>query len=387
LSSLGVTTHLIECTDHLGGWRTESTDTPWLRDLIAGVETDPRITVHRSTTLNSCEKRPGHLHLTLVGPQGESELSVGTLVVATGAHEHRPSIYGLDESAVARTLREFQTLVPHWKAGHTSPEIPQSILMLQCAGTRDATHCYCSKTCCSDALRNALALKQFAPETSITVFYRDMMTTGLEEALYEQARREGIQFVRYTLESPPRQEGAALTVFDDVLRESITLQADLLVLSTGIIPNPGAADLARLLGVPLDKDGFFKPMNVKSQMMDLSYPGLYLAGSAGGSATFEETIVQGMSAGLRAALFLQRKLHPPLAAAQVNERICSGCGLCVQACPVGARRLREGQAVAEVDPWLCLGCGTCVAVCPNGASSQALYETRGVLSMLEAALG
>lgn len=387
LSSLGVETHLIERADHLGGWRANLPNGAWLHELIASVEADPRITVHRSTVLSAFEQHPGQLRLTLAGPDGEQAITAGALVVATGAQEHRPAVYGLGDQASVMTLRDFCAAVSCWEAGQTQASIPQSVVMLQCAGTRDAAHSYCSRTCCVEALRGALALKQLAPSTDITILYRDIVTPGLDEALYEDARRQGIQFVRYTPDSPPLQEGTSLAVFDDVLREQVTLPADLLVLSGGIIPSPQTAGLAALLGVPLDDDGFFKPVNVKSQMMDLRYPGLFLAGLAGGPAALDETIAQGMGAALRAALFLRRKLAPLPAAATVNERICSGCGLCVQACPVGARHIDEVRAVAEVDPQLCLGCGTCVAVCPNGASSQALYETRGVLSMLDAALG
>jgi heterodisulfide reductase subunit A len=94
-----------------------------------------------------------------------------------------------------------------------------------------------------------------------------------------------------------------------------------------------------------------------------------------------------MAAGLRAALYLGRTHRTPNTPARVNERICSGCGLCVQVCPMEARRLDEERHVAIVDALLCAGCGTCVAACPNGASDQALVEARGVLAALDAAMG
>jgi heterodisulfide reductase subunit A len=120
--------------------------------------------------------------------------------------------------------------------------------------------------------------------------------------------------------------------------------------------------------------------------MDLTRPGMFLAGLAGGPASLEEVIEQGMAAGLRAALYLSRPLKTATAPARVNERICSACGLCVSVCPVQARRIDPERGLAVVDAWLCAGCGTCVAACPNGASDQALYESRGILAALDAAL-
>ena len=212
------------------------------------------------------------------------------------------------------------------------------------------------------------------------------MTPGFSEDLYYEARRQGVLFLRHTPEDLPRINNGSVSVYDDVLGERVELQADLLVLSNGIVPDPETAALAATLGVPVNEDGFFKPVNIKAQLMDLNYPGWYLAGLAGGPATLEETIEQGMGAGLRAALFLRRGIRTPTSVATVNERICSGCGLCVEVCPVKARHLDDDLGIAQVDPWLCVGCGTCAAVCPNGASGQALYEARGVLNALDAAL-
>jgi heterodisulfide reductase subunit A len=214
-----------------------------------------------------------------------------------------------------------------------------------------------------------------------------MVTPGFSEEHYQQARDMGVFFLRHTLAQPPEIDGKSVKVVDDVLGEELTFQPDLLVLSAGIVPNESYRLLADAMRLDLDEDGFFMPLHIKAQPMDLKRPGMYLAGSAGGPATLEETIEQGMGAALRAALFLRRGIKTPLTIASVDERICAGCGLCVEACPTGAREVDQDLGIAEVDPWLCLGCGVCVAVCPNGASSQAMHEARGVLRALDVALG
>jgi heterodisulfide reductase subunit A len=382
LSGLGLATHLVERHDRLAGeWHDELPG--WLSELVARVEADPLVTVHLRSSISAFQRRPGHLITTLSTPEGEQSIVHGALVIATGAAHYEPAAFGRDGGEVI-LQSDLSHRISRWKLeGGT----PSSIVMIQCAGTRDAIHPYCSKTCCVDALRNAVAIKQIAPQSRVTVVFRDIVTPGFSEELYSEARRHGVLFLRYTLNEPPRIEGQQVVVHDDVLGEDVVLDADLLVLSSGIVPRPDTPELAQMLGVPLDEDGFFKPINVKSQTMDLPYPGLYLAGLAGGPATLEETIEQGAGAGLRAALFLKRGIQSPVMLATVDERICSGCGLCVEVCPVDARTLDIERAVAQVDPLLCVGCGTCAAVCPNGAAGQAMYEARGILNALDAALG
>lgn len=380
LAQQGFPVALVEQSGRLGGWLAQGEPPAYLADWVAEVEADPDITVYLDSRLKTLDGRPGHLSGVLSTPQGEVDVTFGALVVATGAQEHRPDGYG----SQAVTQHELSGLIAGWEK---SKEAPASVVMIQCAGTRNAERPYCSKTCCVDAIRNALAIKRIASLTRVAILFRDIVTPGFSEDLYTEARRQGVLFVRYTQESPPRVDGHKVHVVDDVLREEITLDADLLVLSSGIAPNSDAPILADVLGVELDADGFFKPMSVKSQLMDLNYPGLYLAGLAGGPASPEEAIEQGMAAGLRAALFLRRGLKTPATIAVVDEQICSGCGLCLPACPTDARHLDPEKGVAVVDPWLCTGCGACAAACPNGAAGQALYEARGVLNAVDAALG
>ena len=90
---------------------------------------------------------------------------------------------------------------------------------------------------------------------------------------------------------------------------------------------------------------------------------------------------------MRAALFLKRGLKTPVTVASVQEWMCAGCGMCIDVCPTNARHIDVDEGVAKVDVWRCMGCGVCAAACPNGASSIALYEARGVLNAIDAALG
>jgi heterodisulfide reductase subunit A len=388
LADFGYETHVVDAADQAGGWlaRGAGPEADWAKALAEEVADNEHVQLHCSGELTSLHGQAGSYHATLSGPEGPSELTIGALVVATGAQPGSlvPPVAG----ATAEVIRqdELEARLADWKDRGPDPAAaPRSVVMLQCSGTRDESRPYCSRTCCTQALRNALEMRTLFPQVGITVVYRDIVTPGLAEEWYRRARQAGVHFVRRSTAEPVIQ-GGVVRVDDVVLGRGVLLPTDLVVQSTGIVPAASTHALAGRLGVRTGSTGFFDPVNIKSQGMDLPRPGMFLAGLAGGPASLEETIEQGVAAGLRAALYLGRAMRTSVSQARVNERICSGCGLCVEVCPMDARHLDPEKAIAMVDPWLCAGCGTCVAACPNGASDQAVYEARGVLAALDAAI-
>ena len=261
--------------------------------------------------------------------------------------------------------------------------------MIQCVGSRDEAHPYCSRVCCAHALKNALALKFIDPGIEISILFRDVRTPGTQELYYRQARQLGVRILRY--EPPVRPVVVAdgdrlrITVHDTLYDETVTLEADLLVLSTGIAPRDNR-HLAETLGVPLDGDGFFAEAHPKLRPTDLARPGLFVCGLAYGPRFIVETMAQARAAALRAALTVARPGESRQDVATVEADLCSFCGLCVTNCPYGARVLDEEERHARVLDHLCQGCGVCVVVCPNGASRQPAFEPVGALALVEAAL-
>jgi heterodisulfide reductase subunit A len=200
-----------------------------------------------------------------------------------------------------------------------------------------------------------------------------------------------VRFLRYEPPEKPlvtaEEDRLSITVHDTLYDETVSLEADLLVLSAGVVP-PRANNerLARLLGVSQDEDGFLSEAHPKLRPTDLPQPGLYLCGLAYGPRTIQESIAQARAAAIRAALVVARPAEPRDDVATVVPRLCSYCGLCVTHCPYGARILDEQERHARVLDHLCQGCGVCVAVCPNGASRQPALEPVGMLAMVDAAL-
>jgi heterodisulfide reductase subunit A len=320
-----------------------------------------------------------------------SELEHGIIVVATGAQENHPEVFGLGHLDKVVTQRQLEEVMEEQFPAGSPAGAAQSVVMIQCAGSRDDDHPYCSRICCSQAIKNALELKRRNPATEIAVLYRDIRTYGFRERYYREARQAGVVFLQYDQEEPPavKQQDGHLQVSLAVQPEgkTIQLQPDLVVLSTGIEPEPGNATLSRLLKLPLNAEGFFLEAHVKLRPVDFAADGIFLCGLAHSPRAIDETVAQAQAAAVRAVTLLAKKeLTATPIIAQVNPRLCSACGLCVEICPYNARKLEPGMKYAEVVDVLCQGCGACIVACPNKASQQRGFEFLQVSSMIDAAL-
>jgi heterodisulfide reductase subunit A len=336
--------------------------------------------------VTTVEGRTGAFRSTIHDGAGEMVLEHGAVIVATGAEGAVPSeyLYGEDERVVTRTDLEKRIAEGEDFGGRT-------IVMIQCVGSRDEERPYCSRVCCRGSMENALRIKKKSPDAQVFVIYRDIMTYGLNEALYDEARDMGVIFVRYDLEEKPgvRAEGDGLkvNVRDPILDRTISIDTDLLVLSRAIIPQEGNRELAGILDAPLNRDGFFLEAHSRLRPVDLKTPGMFLCGLAHSPRTVSESLVQARAAAGRALTILSKEeLRPEGSTARVKTRNCAGCRLCIDACPYGAIDFDEDEKVAVVSEIMCQGCGVCSAVCPGGVSQQSDFTTKQMLAMIDAGL-
>jgi heterodisulfide reductase subunit A-like polyferredoxin len=358
-----------------------------LEQTITRLSQNPRITVLTESEVVDVTGYVGQ-YTTLVRDRdgNNQELTHGVVVIATGGQEIQPNQYGYSEFDGVITQREFES-----ELVNPSRNFPEQVVMIQCVGSRNDDHPYCSRICCTQAIKNALEIKKNHPETGVTILYRDIRSYGFRERLYHQARQEGVIFLQFDPENPPdvRQVEGSLQVKVNVQPEGevFVLPAGLVVLSAGIQPEPGNEVLSRLLKLPLTSEGFFLEAHVKLRPVDFAADGIYLCGLAHSPRCIDETIAQAQAAAIRAvALLAKDELTATPIIATVNPRLCSACGLCVEICPFGARRLEPGASYAEVIAVLCQGCGACVVACPNKASQQKGFEFSQVASMIDAAL-
>ena len=368
-----------------------------LSSLIEQVEANELVKVYLNTELRELRGNKGDFLTTLTLPDGSDEvLEHGAIIVATGAQPATTTEYLYGQHDRVLTQKELEAQISNTQ--YPIPNI-QTVVMIQCVDSRDENRPYCSRVCCSHAIKNALKLKELNPETSVFVLYREIRTYGFHELYYREARDKGVVFIRYELCPEPVEglpdkprveaagEGLRVSLREPILGQEITLDADLLVLSTGIAPHDNRA-LSEVLGVPLDEDGFFQEAHPKMRPLDFLREGVFLCGLAHSPRFIDETICQAKGAAVRAAALLSLpRLESKDTLVQVNPRLCSFCGLCVEACPYEARYLDYDERVAKVIEVLCKGCGVCAMVCPNKATAQVAFEPKQMLMAVDALMG
>ncbi|HID63417.1 MAG TPA: CoB--CoM heterodisulfide reductase iron-sulfur subunit A family protein, partial [Anaerolineae bacterium] len=402
LAGQGIAVDLVERESELGGqlrhirylFDPEADPQALLESMIAQVGNNDLISVHRQAEVKRLEGSKGSYRSVVKLADGEEvELEHGAVIVATGGQEARPQeyLYGQDPRVITQRELEKRLADGQWRI--TNPpraRTPSSAVMIQCVGSREPERPYCSRICCTQAVKNALKIKEQSPETDVYILYREVRTYGFREQYYQQARDRGVAFIRYELPDKPRvsADGDRLQVrvTDPILKEELALDADLVVLSVGIAPNDNRA-LAEVLEVPLNEDGFFQEDHPKMRPLDFTRAGIFLCGLAHSPRFLDETIAQASGAAMRAAALLApAEFTDKPEVVTVNERLCSFCGLCVSACPYGARIMDYENRVAQVIEVLCQGCGNCAMVCPNKATQQKAFEPRQLMAMIDAAM-
>ncbi len=326
---------------------------------------------------------------------GLTEIEHGAAVIATGAEEYKPTeyLYGQHDGVV--TQLELEGKIAD---GDERTLQAESLAMIQCVGCRNEDRNYCSRICCSQAVKNSLRLKELNPQIDIYVLFRDMRTYGFKEDYYREASGKGVTFIRYTPEDPPQVEAVQeqgrdllrVTVTDPILGTALEIDADTLALAAAVVPSEGNRLIAQQFQVSLGPDDWFKEAHVKLRPVDFATDGVFLCGTAHYPKHLSETINQAFGAAGRVAnLLSQDTVVASGSVCEVAEKRCFGCGACKSVCSYGAIQLRETRQgmKAEVNPVLCKGDGLCNAVCPANAISLKHYTDEELIAEIDAAVG
>ena len=231
----------------------------------------------------------------------EQELSVGAIIVATGfdvfdAREKGSLGYGIYPNVVTGLDLERTFSREGYLRPTVSNKESQNIAFIQCIGSRDQGHGYCSHVCCKYAMKLAGLIKYQSPDTRVTIFYIDLQTAGKGFAQFHEEYKGSIRFIRgVPVEILQDASGELEVKFEDVCQGKVCRDTfDLVVLSVGISPRKDSWDLARILGINLADDGFFDiadPLNSNETNVD----GILLAGTCQGPRDIPDSIAHGIA--------------------------------------------------------------------------------------------
>ena len=321
----------------------------------------------------------------LVGPDMvQRKIEHGVVIMATGAHEHRPKEYLYGDDPRVMTQLELAA-----KMQKGELEAPKQVVMIQCIGSRNDENPNCSRVCCQTAVKNALHIKEDYPDAQVFVLYRDIRTYGLLEDYYTEARRQGVFFFRFDPEDPPVAEagkdGVEVTFTDHVLNRKLNVSTDLLVLSAGVEAED-TEELSSIVKLARTPEGYFMEAHVKLRPVDMATEGIFVCGTAHSPKLISESIAQAYAAASRAVTFLsQSQLTLSAVTAQVEAEKCASCLICVRSCPYDVPKI-NADGVSEIDEALCHGCGICTAECPAKAIQLNWYEDDQIICKVDALL-
>jgi len=394
LAEQGFDAYLIEKEKELGGnlrkihYTVDGQDPKrFLEDLLKQVQEHPRIKLYTESEIEELSGYVGKFKTRIRTNGKEEEISHGVVILATGAHEYQPTEYGYGSNDRILTQRSFEEKLAQ---GDNGVKTARNVVMIQCVGSRDEKHPYCSRICCTEAIKNGLKLKEMNPEVNIYVLYRDIRTYGFNELYYKEAREKGVVFIRYEVDGKPEvnvENGQiGVRVFDEILNRYLKINPDYLILSAGVHPRSDCEDLAKKLKLPLNADKFFLEAHMKLRPLDFSNEGFFLAGLAHAPKFINECITQARGAAARAVTIIsEKKRNVGGMVSVVDKEHCAACLTCVRECPFNVPVITE-EGVAYIEAAACQGCGICASACPRKAIELQHYKDGQILAKCETIL-
>jgi heterodisulfide reductase subunit A len=409
IAEAGYPVVLVERSNHLGGRMAElsglylnlDSSSDLLGDRINAVSQHPNIQVLLNAEVTEVGGYVGNFTVKVTADDTDFAFDIGGIIVATGydmyAQEKMGEYGGGRYPDVIDSLQLEAMLRPEGPTGGrivrpSDGAEPKEVVWVQCAGSRDPElHLpYCSKVCCMYVAKQASLYKQQVPEGQATVFYIDIRSQGkgYEEYVQQAMEEHRVLYVRGKA-SKVFQENGHVTVWgvDTLTGLPIEVEADLVVLASAIISRADASDLGQRLRISTDANGFFSEAHPKLRPVETTTAGVFLAGAGQFPKDIPEAVAQASAAAAKVLrLFSQRQMVAEPTIATVDVELCSGCGLCIPACPYNAREMHEWRQYAVVQDALCQGCGACMMACPNKATRVRNLTTTQVLAMMEAYL-
>jgi len=405
--------YLVEKESELGGnlkhlnvlYPTQEEAGNFLNDIVEKVKSNKNIEIFLNSKIESVKGFIGNYDVSITDSKNKAkEMKIGTIIVATGGQEFKPKGLFLYDGKNKNVITQLELEQKLKSKDNSWLDNIKRITTILCTNSRQKEGItYCSNICCGIGIKNVSILKELKPDLDIVVLYRDIQMAKKEFEEYYRERRKDAMFLRYSLDKIPqitKNKGKVdynIKLFDTNLQSDLEFDTDLIILSTPMVPADNLKELAKMLKVPLDKNGFFLEAHVKLRPLDFATDGIFLCGCAQWPKNIQDSISQANGAAGRASRFLSAgQITTSGLIAEVNPEVCIGCGKCEPVCPYNAIELIEATKEFEdvtiiinksyINSALCKGCGTCAATCPIGAISVKHYDFEQIGAMIDSYL-
>ncbi|MFX1345747.1 MAG: FAD-dependent oxidoreductase, partial [Promethearchaeota archaeon] len=397
IANQGFNVYLIEKENRLGGmlndlyllYPTQVDSSTFLKSIIEDTTKNKKIQIYLESKVKDVKGYIGNYDISIATSKNEiTEFKVGVIIVATGGKELKPIGYPQYNDKNQNVITQLELEKKLKAEDKLWLDKIKRITTILCVRSREVKGItYCSNVCCAISIKNLNILKEIKPDLEIIVLYRDFQMAKKEFEEYFFDRRKDAILLRYNLDKPPEinkisntPEKYGIKVFDTNLQDNISFETDLIILSPPMSPPENSEELARMLKVPLDHQGFFLEAHAKLRPVDFATDGVFLCGCAHWPKHIQESITQANGAAGRASRFLSSgNIIASGLVAEVDEETCIGCGVCTKLCPYNAISKNEID-VAVVNKLMCKGCGVCGASCPENAITIHHFTDSQILS-------
>jgi heterodisulfide reductase subunit A-like polyferredoxin len=426
IGNQGFETIIVEKEKQLGGnlnyinmlYPSQQKASPFLNQIENDIKKNKNIQVFLDYKIKNIKGSLGNYNITIVNSMEKIyELTVGTIIVATGGQEFKP--YGLfqydEKNKNIMTQMELEQLLKN--IDNSWLENIKHITTIMCVNARQkGGFSYCSNICCGTTIKNINILKKIKPELEMVVLFRDLHVAKKEFEEFFSKRKKIAKYLRYNLENIPEvvkinenPERYEIKLYNDINpNEYIKFKTDLIVLSTPMIPSENLQELSDMLNVPLDENGFFIEAHVKLRPLDFAVHGVFICGCAQWPKNVQDSIAEANGAAGRASRFLSLReisttklefysfllsIECFFKDMEVNTEKCNGCGICVEVCSYKAISLIDSKQEFEeisisikkafINPAICKGCGRCASACKLKAIDPRHYDFKQISAIID----